>query len=359
MNAREADIAARWWGSEHHAAPSASHWTSLPAVERRVNRAISGEPGKDWLGYVLSHHLEGLLPVGECLSLGCGSGAIERALVDAGAFTKCLALDLSEGQLERARHLAEAPLYAGIEYRRADLNQLDLPEGRFDLVVASMSLHHVHELEHLAEQVNRSLTPTGLFAAVEYVGPNRLQLPPRQVELLEAALRLLPAQYRESVSWRARGAVGGGGPPRSAADWLRLLAAKLRGGSLLAAVRRNLLFRRLRSEGGAFVKTAIPSTRGVELAAVDPTEAVRSADILPVLFQRLDVREVRTFGSALLMLVLDDIAANFREDDPKAQALLEMLFQIDDALLGADELHPDFVFIAARRRWNGNKAGTA
>jgi SAM-dependent methyltransferase len=359
MNAREADIAARWWGSEHHADPAACHWTSLPAVERRVNRAISGEPAKDWLGYVLGHHLEGLLPVGECLSLGCGSGAIERALVDAGAITKCLALDLSEGQLERARRLAEAPIYQGIEYRRADLNRLDLPERRFDLVLASMSLHHVHELEHLAEQINRCLTPTGVFAAVEYVGPNRLQLPPRQVELFEAALRLLPSRYRESVSWRAKGAIGGDGPRRSTTDWLRLLAAKLRGGSLLAAVRRNLQFHRLRSEGGAFVKTAIPSTRGTELAVLDPTEAVRSADILPVLFQRLDVQEVRTFGSALLMLVLDDIAGNFRDDDPKAQALLEMLFEIDDALLGADELHPDFVFIAARGRRNGYQAGSA
>ncbi len=353
MDARATEVAARWWGADRHGDPEACHWVSLPAVQRRANRAISGDADRDWLHYVLHHHLGGALPLGSCLSLGCGSGALERDLAERGAFERCLAVDLAEGQLARARRLAAAPPYEAIEYRQADMNRLALEPNAYDLIVASMSLHHVHALERLAEQVNRSLTPSGLFAAIEYVGPNRLVFPRRQVELFDAALNLLPTRYRESVSWRASGAVGGERPHRTVTDWLRLIRAKLSAGTLAAAVRRNLLFRRLRAGGGVYVKTAIPSTRGVELAAIDPTEAVRSADLLPVLFQRLDIVEVRTFGSALLMLVLDDIARNFADDDPTAQALLEMLFQIDDALLGAGELGPDFVFVAGRKRGNG------
>jgi len=343
-----ATAAARWWDTERHAEPRDAQWLSLARVRERMNRAISGDEAKDWIEHTLERHVRGGLPVPRCVSLACGGGKIERRLAGLGAFSRCVGLDVSEGQLERARRAAEEAGIVGLEYRLADLDEdEELPEA--ELIVAHMSLHHVTRLESLAERVARALTPDGCFAALEYVGPDRFDFPPRQIALFEHALHLLPERYRESVAWAKRGSLGDG-RARGASEWARVLLGKLRSGSFGAAIRRRLKMRRVAAEGSAFVKQEIPTTRGAELAAVEPSEAARSSAILAAFSEHLEMIEVRPFGSALLMLVLDDIAGNFADDDPLAQALLEMLFAVDDALTAAGSLSEDFVYFAARRR---------
>lgn len=340
--------AAQWWDSARGVGSERLRWHDIPRVQARVNRAITGHEDRDWIGHTLTRHVRTPLPVARCLSLGCGEGEWERALARHGSFQECLALDVSEGQLERARTAAAAAGIAGIEYRLADLEHVELPEA--DLIVAAMSLHHVTNLEGLAERIAGALRPDACFAAIEYVGADRLDFSPCEVEAFTRALLLLPERYRESVSWERSGALGGERPHRTLADWLRVVQGKLRGGSLGAAIRRNRRSRQLRREGGSFVKTEIPTTRGAELAAVDPSEAVRASAILPVFRERLEIVEVRPFGSALLMMVLDDIEARFADGSEESTALLQMLFSIDDALVQSGELHNDFVYFAARGR---------
>ena len=47
------------------------------------------------------------------------------------------------------------------------------------------------------------------------------------------------------------------------------------------------------------------------MIAADPSEAVRSAEIVPLLSQYFDILEVRELGGALPHLGLADIAQNF------------------------------------------------
>ena len=67
------------------------------------------------------------------------------------------------------------------------------------------------------------------------------------------------------------------------------------------------------------------------MIAADPSEAVRSSDILPVLRHHFDIIEERPLGGALLHLGLSEIAQNFDPDRPEDREWLERLAAAEDA----------------------------
>ncbi|TPN45041.1 MULTISPECIES: class I SAM-dependent methyltransferase [unclassified Mesorhizobium] len=93
------------------------------------------------------------------VDLGCGFGWFCRWAHEKGA-REILGLDLSEKMLARAR--AASP-DTGITYERADLDQLSLPPGAFDLAYSSLALHYVEDVARLFETVHRALSPGGHF----------------------------------------------------------------------------------------------------------------------------------------------------------------------------------------------------
>ncbi|MBZ9758516.1 class I SAM-dependent methyltransferase [Mesorhizobium sp. ESP6-5] len=93
------------------------------------------------------------------VDLGCGFGWFCRWAHENGA-REVLGLDLSEKMLARAR--AAGP-DTGITYERADLDQLSLPQGGFDLAYSSLALHYVEDIERLFGAVHEALSPGGHF----------------------------------------------------------------------------------------------------------------------------------------------------------------------------------------------------
>jgi SAM-dependent methyltransferase len=85
------------------------------------------------------------------LEVGCGSGELARILASAGH--RVLAID------------PEAP--EGAIFRRVRLEDLDDP-GPFDAVVASWSLHHVHDLAAGLDRVRRLLGLDGRFVLDDF-----------------------------------------------------------------------------------------------------------------------------------------------------------------------------------------------
>ncbi len=324
-------------------------WQQLEAVQRRINAKISGDPQCDWIAHLKATALAGRAPVAECLSLCCYEGAVERALAAQDIFQHCVAYDVSEGALRRARELAEQAGYGHIEYVQQDINAMVLPDQHYDLVVARAALHHVSALEHVTGQIHRGLKPDGILVVNDYVGPTRFEYSDRHIQICNAALKLLPARFRRSVSWQRIGRVGPGAK-RTSMAWLKLAWLKLRNGTLFEAILRRLQHASLRRQGGDCIKETVPKIVGSEMAVDDPTEAVRSAEILPILQERFEIVERRPYGGTLLRPLLDDLAGNFETDDPVAVELLEMLFEIEDALLDAGELDSDFVYLVARPR---------
>ena len=102
------------------------------------------------------------------LVAGCGTGkeACELALDIAHA--QVLAVDLSLASLAYAKRCAHELGLGNIEFRQADLLNLGLTEGSFDLVSSSGVLHHMQRPELGLEALARQLRPGGWLRVALY-----------------------------------------------------------------------------------------------------------------------------------------------------------------------------------------------
>ena len=123
----------------------------------RLPRSVSGlEAAPEWPSLrALLPDLAGLRVV----DLGCGFGWFARWANEAGA-RSVLATDISERMLERAE--AENGGDA-ITYERRDLEELELPQGAFDLAYSSLALHYVERVPELLRAVYDALASGGRF----------------------------------------------------------------------------------------------------------------------------------------------------------------------------------------------------
>ncbi len=277
-------------------------WRAVPEVDRRrIFRETGGSPYSHWAEYCVREHLAGRVPVERMLSLGCGTGRLERILARLGAFRQCDAWDVAAGAIEAARDLAHEEGFAHIHYSVKDVTTEDMPADRYDAVWFENALHHIEPLEEVCAKVARTLKPDGYLFLNEYIGPNRFAFPPRQRELVRAAFALIPAR-----------------------------------------------FRRHRESGTILTSASLPTPAEVE--ADDPTESIRSSDIPDVVASRFDVVAFHKSGGSLLQFLLNGIAGNFRDDDPESMLVIDMLLRLEDELLEIGELHSDFAVIVARPR---------
>lgn len=91
------------------------------------------------------------------LGCGCGFGYATRWMREHGA-DFVLGLDLSQNMIRRARtHTA----HAGIEYRIADLDTLELPEAVFDLAYSALTFHYIFDFERLMRVIHKALVHDG------------------------------------------------------------------------------------------------------------------------------------------------------------------------------------------------------
>ncbi|HEX3130981.1 MAG TPA: class I SAM-dependent methyltransferase [Thermoanaerobaculia bacterium] len=301
--AQVADVWSRKLDTSDEFSPDV-YWLAVPEVYRCYVRAATGGRREDsWVNDCVLHFLAGRTPAERMLSIGCGAGALERHLALLSAFLQCDAWDIAPTAIETARRLAREEGLHNIHYEVCDANSpgfLEGPEARYDAVWFNSSLHHIEALELVCEGVARSLKPDGWLFVHEYVGPSVFALPPRQKQVIRAAFDLIPERFRRN------------GP-----------------GSLAEA-------------------PAIPDP--VEVAAVDPSEAVRSADIIKVVSHYFDVVEHNPAGGTVLQFLLHGIAGNFRPEDPESMKVLDLLIRIERTLIEVGDIQSDFVLLAARRK---------
>ena len=105
-------------------------------------------------------------------------------------------LDINQQMLDRGRELAEdSGVQVHIVPLRVDFNNWQ-PEGRYDVIMANQSLHHVVELERLFDAIKGSLTPGGRFLTADMIGRNGHQRWPEALDALEPFWDELPDAYR-------------------------------------------------------------------------------------------------------------------------------------------------------------------
>jgi SAM-dependent methyltransferase len=274
-------------------------WTSSPIVRRYLHRVATGDPACDWLTAVRARHLPPI--VRRALVLGCGSGWLERALVDKGGVRSIVACDVASETVERARATAESEGKDTIEYRVVDLEHEELPPGPFDAIIANDVLHHITGLEALYARIHDALAPHGRFVFNEYVGPNRFQYDDERMELINRYLRIFP----DNLRWD---------PVSNTCLWKRT----------------RVDVRKLMEE--------------------DPTEAVRSEDVLPLARRAFSVVAEIPYGGGLLNPLLFGVIAGFQPGNPEHDRVLEILCAAEDRLTSAGLLETDFHIFVGRRR---------
>ncbi len=303
--ADEREVTAEHWGEEARTKAEGEEWTGLywqsyVLTQRNINKAIAGHPDENWLHFTKRRFFEE--PVGLGLSLGFGDGILEREAVKLDIADRFEAFDISPEAVEVAREEAERQGVAGrIDYAATDLNTIELEPNRYGTVFAVQSLHHIEALEHLLDQVRASLEPGGLFVVNEYVGPARFQFPEERLPLMNKLLSVLPESHRKS----------------------------LRTGH---------------------VKTDVQRPIEKEVRRVDPSESIRSDEIMGLLEERFEVVYQADFGGTLLQFVLSDIAGNFDPADLRDVALVDLICLYEETLIEHGVLPSDFTYVVAKAR---------
>ncbi len=290
------------------------NWSRHPLVKQLcIHPRVSGRPDHDWLDWLQSTYFP--RPADRALSLGCGTGQSERRVVAMNLCRQLDACDLSPDAIAAAQAAAEKVGLAGrINFFVADLNALSLPEAAYDLILCSMSIHHVAALERFFTEARKALRPDGLLAANEFVGPTRFQWTAKQLRYANEVLQNLPLRYRRNLD------------PRG---WRRRLAPYRK------RVRRR---------------------PGWRMYLEDPSESVRSSEIIPLLEREFEIVERKDYGGTLLQLVLDRIAGNF-QDTEEDRRVLRALCECEQELIDRGELSSDFAVLLARPRGSSSNIG--
>jgi tRNA (cmo5U34)-methyltransferase len=97
------------------------------------------------------------------LELGCGTGNLTQYMLNRFPDARFELIDLSEESLEICKHRFGTKYK--LAYHQKDFRDLDLSPLSFDLVVSSVSIHHLldEEKKNLFSKLYRSLTPNGVF----------------------------------------------------------------------------------------------------------------------------------------------------------------------------------------------------
>ena len=93
------------------------------------------------------------------LDFGCGTGLVTLQLSPHVAHVT--GVDSSQGMLDVIGRKAHALQATNVSTRRVDLERGDVLEGAYDLVVSTMTLHHVRDIVALLSQCARVLNPGG------------------------------------------------------------------------------------------------------------------------------------------------------------------------------------------------------
>jgi SAM-dependent methyltransferase len=190
-----------YWDA-HNLAPAEDvrYWLAVPEIRRAVNRRMTGKPDTLYI----TELVEGLeRPVERVLSVGCGTGELERGVAGHGAARWIDGVDVSEVSLREAERLAAEQGFGDrIGYHRVDAARWLRAQGAgsYGLVFFHGSLHHIENLEEVLSLAARALSGAspGLLYVDEYVGPSRDEWTAEDLGFAAGLFGLVPPEHRRT-----------------------------------------------------------------------------------------------------------------------------------------------------------------
>jgi ubiquinone/menaquinone biosynthesis C-methylase UbiE len=106
-----------------------------------------------------------LTPGMDVLDFGCGTGLVTLRLSP--RVRSVTGVDSSQGMLDILNAKIEKSNINNVRTRYLDLGREDVLDGRYDLVVSSMTLHHVKEIGPLLDRLSRIVAPGGCLCLAD------------------------------------------------------------------------------------------------------------------------------------------------------------------------------------------------
>lgn len=279
-------------------------WFDSPIIGRHINHCITGNAHKDWLDYIKEKFYQTPEKLG--LNVGCGHGELERHILKRDITEMMEGCDISPKAVEASRQKAgEEGFGDRVRYFTADANFLEHAElaEQYDIIFASMALHHFMELEKCLDILIQHLKPGGLFITNEFIGPDRFQWTDQQLDATNRILNTIPLELRKTLR--------GDSPYKD------------------QAVRPGLDYM---IENFAF-------------------EAVCSERIHDALYERFEVIEYKPYGGTILHLLFEAIMNNFDEEHNREHAVIvRTAVEWERSLLDYGALQHDHAFYICQKR---------
>jgi ubiquinone/menaquinone biosynthesis C-methylase UbiE len=272
---------------------NASNYWVIPQIRQKWNMLITGNPQEDYANYIVKKYLSGKSSL-KMLSLGCGSGSHEIKFAQYPHFSEITGIDIAPKLIDLANTNARKNGFTNLKYRVANVYETTFNNDYYDIILFHSSLHHFDNLDILlGTRLKKALKQNSMIIIQEYVGPDRIQWTKEQLHEVNNILQSLPVKYRKRF---------------------RLNNTKTK------AYRPGILRMRLS----------------------DPSEAVESSAILPVLHKHFSVMEEKALGGNFIMPLFKDIAHNFLDGTEETKNILNMIFEKEADFLRTHA--PDFVF---------------
>ncbi|HET8549470.1 MAG TPA: class I SAM-dependent methyltransferase [Bryobacteraceae bacterium] len=279
----EADPAA---GTGYQPVPEV--WRTL---EKRAERVIRDRTGNNLIGHVIARLDR--IPRVDLISLGAGACGIELSFARRVRSAAITCVDINATLLEQARAKAQAEDLE-MHFETADLNTLELPASAHDIVFCHAALHHVIELEHLFEQIRRTLRPDGELIVVDVITPNGYRMRPATRTVVNTLWSAIPPRFRIN-------------------------------------------------------HTAYPEPR-LDLQVCEPDtsttsmECIRSEDILPLLNATFTSRHFVPFYSISRRFFDTMYGPNYELTNHLDRAIFEFIWELDQHYIATGELEPETFF---------------
>ncbi len=315
---------------------------NLPNWEAHQNILASGNDQESWLDVLGNLAVKSVGQAGTGLSLGCGGGYLEPQLLNKKICTQIDACDISEDLITIAQKQADKNNLP-IHYFQCDLNRPAFKKNKYDFIIAAGILHHIENLEALFENVRAALKPSGVFLVYDYVGPTRFQWTEKQKAICNTLLQQLPLSYRwkRGYPWYYTAARIG----FNCMPFLRLPSME----SLIkksCSERSFCHFLRLK-QARLFMKKVLPPPPE-QFVVTDPSEAIRSEEILPLLRHYFSEKAFLPQGGTIIQPMFGRIVSNFISK-AKGATLAQEIMKKERDYIQNQNLESDFVAVLLQK----------
>jgi 2-polyprenyl-3-methyl-5-hydroxy-6-metoxy-1,4-benzoquinol methylase len=120
------------------------------------------EPGRIKLADDVAKAIKDALtitPAMDALDFGCGTGLLTLQMQP--LVRTIIGVDSSQGMLDVLRSKVQSRNLTNVHIQLKDLARGDDLDGRYHLIVSSMTLHHIREISSLLHQFSKALLPGG------------------------------------------------------------------------------------------------------------------------------------------------------------------------------------------------------